>query len=164
MEKKLNILSATLVGLCVLTGSVVYSLVRSHHGFGDLSCEANATFNYFNSLDAQAAHDDIQLSLKINYIFLSGDKGVMMLSGLANDGEEKYFVNRRVNFSYVSQGSFYRFHYGEVNYSPRDTLPGEVYTYFFSTESTFYHIRSVDKNTLMFSDAYSPMFLCNIES
>lgn len=162
--KKLNILSATLVGLCVLTGSVVYSLVRSHHGFGDLSCEANATFNYFNSLDAQAAHDDIQLSLKINYIFLSGDKGVMMLSGLANDGEEKYFVNRRVNFSYVSQGSFYRFHYGEVNYSPRDTLPDEVYTYFFSTESTFYHIRSVDKNTLMFSDAYSPMFLCNIES
>ncbi|MGQ6417945.1 hypothetical protein ACUNE1_13490 [Serratia sp. IR-2025] len=51
-----------------------------------------------------------------------------------------------------------------MNYSPRDTLPDEVYTYFFSTESTFYHIRSVDKNTLMFSDAYSPMFLCNIES
>ncbi|QLJ64725.1 hypothetical protein HP437_05755 [Serratia marcescens] len=164
MEKKLNILSATLVGLCVLTGSVVYSLVRSYHEFGDFSCEANATFNYFNSLDAQAAHDDIQLSLKINYIFLSGDKGVMILSGLANDGEEKYFVNRRVNFSYVSQGSFYRFHYGEVNYSPRDTLPEEVYTYFFSNESTFYHVRSVDKNTLMFSNAYSPMFLCNIES
>ena len=82
----------------------------------------------------------------------------MILSGLANDGEEKYFVNRRVNFSYVSQGSFYRFHYGEVNYSPRDTLPEEVYTYFFSNESTFYHIRSVDKNTLMFSNAYSPMF------
>lgn len=112
-------------------------LVRSHHGFGDLSCEANATFNYFNSLDAQAAHDDIQLSLKINYIFLSGDKGVMMLSGLANDGEERYFVNRRVNFSYVSQGSFYRFHYGEVNYSPRDTLPDEVYTYFSALNRRF---------------------------
>jgi hypothetical protein len=146
MEKKLNILSATLVGLCVLTGSVMYSLIRSHHDFSDFSCEANATFNYFNSLDAQAAHNDIQLS------------------GLANDGEKKYFVNRRVNFSYVSQGSFYRFQYGEVNYSPRDTLPEEIYTYFFSNESTFYHIRSIDKNTLMFSNAYSPMFLCNIES
>ncbi|BEO41014.1 hypothetical protein SMQE13_03650 [Serratia marcescens] len=163
MEKKLNILSATLVGLCVLTGSVVYSLVRSHD-FGDLSCEANATFTYFNSLDAQAAHDDVQLSLKINYIFLSGDKSVMVLSGIANSGDKKYFVNRRINFSYISQGSFYRFQYGRVNYSPRDTLPEEIYTYFFSNESTFYHIRSIDKNTLMFSNAYSPMFLCNIES
>ncbi|MGP2870421.1 hypothetical protein ACTVM4_01515 [Serratia ureilytica] len=64
MEKKLNILSATLVGLCVLTGSVMYSLIRSHHDFSDFSCEANATFNYFNSLDAQAAHNDIQKNHK----------------------------------------------------------------------------------------------------
>ncbi len=162
MGKNLNILSAILLGLCVFIGSVVYSLVRSYHGLGGFSCEANVTFNYFNSLDTYAEHGDIQLVLKMNYIFLSDDKGMMLLSGIANNGDKKFVVNRRVNFSYLSKGSFYLFQYGETNYSPRDTLPEDIYSYFFSNDSNFYHIRSIDKNTLIFTSVYFPMFLCNV--
>ncbi|CAI0933876.1 FidL-like protein [Serratia entomophila] len=164
MDKKLNLLSAILVALCVFAAAMVYSLTRSQHDFGDLSCEANATFSYFNSLDPQAGSDDIQLVLKINYVFLSGQKGVLILSGVANDGEKRFFVNRRINFTYTLQGDFYKFYYGEALHSPRDTLPENIYSYFFSSESSFYHIRYIDSNTLIFNSAYSPMFLCNVNS
>lgn len=162
MEKKLTVLSAILVVLCVIAGGYVYYFTHSRNNPKGINCEANAKFTYINNLDNSSTPKDIRLILKMNYIFLPKNKGVLTLTGVASNGDKRYFVNREMNFSYVAQGDFYRFQYSGERRSTRDTLPTNVFSYFFSSETNFYHINYLDKDTLMFSNAYSPMFLCNI--
>ncbi|WP_454877600.1 FidL-like protein [Serratia inhibens] len=162
MEKKLTVLSIILVVLCVTMGGGVYYLTHYRNNLKGISCEANAQFTYINNLENSSVPKDIRLVLKMNYVFLPKSKGVLTLTGVASNGDKRYFVNRDMNFSYVAQGDFYRFQYGSERRSARDTLPADVYSYFFNSETNFYHINYLDKDTLMFSNVYSPMFLCNI--
>ncbi|MNG80370.1 hypothetical protein D3C79_390020 [compost metagenome] len=162
MEKKLTLLSAVLISICIIMGGSVYYFTHSRNDLKGINCEANAKFTYINNLENSSTPKDIRLVLKMNYVFLPKSKGVLTLTGVASNGDKRYFVNRDMSFSYVAQDNFYRFQYAGERRSARDTLPADVYSYFFNSETSFYHIDYLDKVTLMFSNVYSPMFLCNI--
>ena len=164
MEKKLTVLSMILIVLCIVFGSSIYYLIYSHQDLKGIACEANAKFTYVNDLDNISVPMDIRLILKMHYVFFTSNKGIMTLNGVASSGDKRFFVSRNVNFTYVAQDDFYKFKYGNEQRSARDTLPSEVYSYFFNSESNFYHINYLDKDTLMFSNVYTPMFICNVKS
>lgn len=164
MEKKLTVLSMILIALCIILGGSLYYLTHFYKNLGGIACEANAKFTYVNDLDNVSAPMDIRLVLKMHYVFLANNKGIMTLNGVASSGDKRFFVSRNVNFTYVEQDDFYKFKYGNEQRSARDTLPSEVYSYFFNSESNFYHINYLDKDTLMFSSVYAPMFICNVKS
>lgn len=164
MEKKLTISSMILGFLCIIVGGGVYYFNYAHSNLVGISCEANAKFTYVNNLENKYPSKEISIVLKMNYVFLPHDKGVLTQTGIASSGDETFFVFRNMNFSYIAQDDFYKFEYYGERRSPRDTLPQEVYSYFFNSESNFYRINYLDRDTLMFSNVYSPMFLCNINT
>lgn len=164
MEKRLTILSMILGSLCIIFGVSVYYLIHAHNNLEGISCEANAKFTYVNNLGNKYPSKDIRIVLKMSYVFLPNDKGVLTQTGVASSDDKTFHVYRDMNFSYIAQDDFYKFEYHGERRSPRDTLPRDIYSYFFDSQSNFYHINYLDKDTLMFSNVYSPMFLCNINT
>lgn len=161
---RLNVISAILFSLCIFVGSGLYYFYHEHEWLDGVSCEADAKFTYMSSADVDSENypEKIHFDLRMNYIFFSGNSGVLTLTGIASSGDKRFFVSRDITFNYLVHDGFYEFTYKDQKLSVKDTLPSEVYNYLISRDVNFYRIRHVDRETLMFSNMYSPVLMCNI--
>ncbi|CAI2536605.1 Uncharacterised protein [Serratia liquefaciens] len=105
---------------------------------------------------------DVFSSVKINFHIPSNDKGIITEYGVINYEKSRYIVDRVIKVSiFREKKNSYELIRQKPVKNPRDNLPDIVYEELVSRqESLYYDIRSVNNDTLIFSDSKRTLFVC----
>lgn len=154
---------ATLIAFAVtllFLGSFYFLYFEQHKSF---TCESDTTYIF----ETETHEKESSFISNMKFSFEDDGKGVNIITGRVQFGQQTYTVNRKVAFDYVrNKNNSYVLNTTSVYLKKDDNLPkdlGERYLYRFSLgthESTYLVILNLKNGKRLFSSGTLPYFLC----